>query len=245
MYWWEHEPGENVTKAESPTGGLSMSADTGKALFGSVLRKNKHLAIELPVAFLCLVSRAASPLTWVTKEPTKGATQAYVFLWLLGLAGLVGLVVLFPIVGLVFVAVGFYRLQDLFFSTLDDALSITGRFESARDVETKVLITLANIFQIVLIFTIAFSVLTTKADWHKPPSPFGIGSCFILSWSSLTPFTVNTSVMRQNDKRVTVIPPAAVVHAAPAAPHHRLSADYAPIRLRLLTPRADERTSLA
>lgn len=169
-----------------------MCADQGKALFSRVVKENKRLAIQLPVAILCLLSRAISLLNLVKKEPKPPATQLYVGLWLVGL---IVYTVLFPksgALGLVLLVIPFYRLQDMLFSTLDDALGITGRFRSAGGT-TKVLITLVNIVQIVLIFTIAFSVLTTKEDWAHPPLPFGTRSCFILSWSSLTPFTVNTN----------------------------------------------------
>jgi hypothetical protein len=144
------------------------------------------------VAILCLVSRAISLLNVFAKKPTPPVTQLYVRLWLVGL---ILCTILWPksgAAGLILLAIAFYRLQDLLFSTLDDALGITGRFRLAGGT-TKVLIALVNIVQIVLIFTIAFSVLTTKGDWGHLPVRFGTRYSFIISWSSLTPFTVNTN----------------------------------------------------
>jgi hypothetical protein len=169
-----------------------MCAEQGWEFFKRIVGKNKCLLIQLPVAILCLVSRAISLLNVFAKKPTPPVTQLYVGLWLVGL---IICTILWPksgAAGLILVAIAFYRLQDLLFSTLDDALSITGRFRLSGGT-TKVLIALVNIVQIVLIFTITFSVLTTKGDWTHPPVPFGTRSSFILSWSSLTPFTVNTN----------------------------------------------------
>jgi hypothetical protein len=187
-----------------------MCADKGKVLFSKVVKENKRLAIQLPVAILCLLSRAISPLNWVEKEPSPEDTQLYVGIWVVVLIGLTSFVPKSGIAGLVLLAIGFYRLQDLLFSTLDDALGITGRFRLAGGM-TKVLITLVNIVQIVLIFTIAFSVLTTKEDWAHPPLPFGTQSCFILSWSSLTPFTVNTNASDSLTWTLTMVESAIAV----------------------------------
>jgi hypothetical protein len=193
-----------------------VCADKGKALFSRVFCENKRLAIQLPVAILCLLSRAISALNWFNKEPKPPDTQLYVGVWLVGLIFCTVFVPKSGIAGLVLLAFGFYRLQDLLFSTLDDALGITGRFGSAdaatkTGMTTKVLITLVNIVQIVLIFTIAFSVLTTKEDWAHPPLPFGTRSCFILSWSSLTPFTVNTNASDPLTWTLTIVESAIAV----------------------------------
>jgi hypothetical protein len=169
-----------------------MCADQGIGLFTRVVAENRRLPILFLLAIACLVSRAISILTIFTKRPTPPVTQWYVGLWFVALLICTVVVTKAGIPGLVLVAIAFYRLQDLLFSTLDDALAITGRFRSGVGT-TKVLIILVNIVQIVLIFTIVFSVLTTKGDWAHPPMPFGTRSCFILSWSSLTPFTVNTN----------------------------------------------------
>jgi hypothetical protein len=202
-------------------GGLSVSANQVKGVsdvVSDVVEDHTILVIQFLVAVPCALSKAISALNIFTERPSRAATQGYVLFWLVVLGvytGVMAAFVPFPKSGLVRVLVlviPFYRLQDLFFSTLDDALGITGRFESVRDDMThKVLITLVNIVQIVLIFTIAFSVLTTKKDWAKPPVPFGTGSCFILSWSSLTPFTVNQNAADPKTWALTIIESAIAV----------------------------------
>src|SRR5579863_5447993 len=120
-----------------------MCADKGKVLFGRVVRENKRLAIQLPVAILCLLSRAISALNLVKKEPSPEATQLYVAIWLVILIALTFFSPRSGLVGLLFLVISFYRLQDLLFSTLDDALAVTGRFRLAVGT-TKVLIALVN-----------------------------------------------------------------------------------------------------
>lgn len=88
-----------------------------------------------------------------------------------------------------FVCVVFYRLQDLIFSTLDNVLRLT---ERSREIpkytwQTPLLLALVNSVQIVLIFAIAYLLLTGQnpaAFAHPPSDPF---SAFFLSWISLPP----------------------------------------------------------
>jgi hypothetical protein len=153
---------------------------------------------------ICLISRALSGLTYLSKRPSQVLVQFWVAGWLVVLICLTLLAPKDGWAGLVILGVALYRLQDLLFSTLDDTFSVTRRFDSFVG-GTKVLIALVNIGQIVLIFTIAFSVVTTSSDWVHGTGPLTTGDAFVYSWSSLTPFAISSSAADPLTRTLTLI----------------------------------------
>jgi len=186
----------------------------GRELFKAVWRDRKTLPLSLAVAIVCLLSRAASLLTfvsWVKETAFKAPSddedpviEVYVVAWL---AVLIVLLFVFPKggdPGLALVAVAMYRLQDLVLSTFDDALQLTKRFSNI-DGASKVIFALVNLLQIVFIFAITFSVLTTSADWVSAPQPFGTFGCIVLSWTGLIPFGVSASAQGMRAQVLTMV----------------------------------------
>ena len=85
--------------------------------------------------------------------------------------------------GLAFAWLALYRLQDLLFGTIADCFGFqpfNGEWQS------KVVLAIINIVQIVMIFAIAFLVFTT-ANAFSPPAPSGRFGHFYLSWNTLPP----------------------------------------------------------
>jgi hypothetical protein len=138
---------------------------------------------------VCSASRKVSIAARLNLDCDEKSIHYYVLLWLIAL-GLI--LALGPATGwlrLVFVGVAFYRLQDLVFSTLDNALNLTDRASqfSTFKSQTPVVLALVNIVQIVLIFAIAYLMLTGQnpASFAQPPT--GRFGEFFLSWISLPP----------------------------------------------------------
>lgn len=138
---------------------------------------------------LCRWSRIVSVATWFDFDKNERRVHFYVLLWLVALILILFFVPTSGWLGWVLVGVAFYRLQDLIFSTLDNVFDLTKRSKRSDgyDGPTLVVLTLVNIIQIVLIFAIAYLVLTS----HNPKSfsnlPRGRFSDFFLSWIVLPP----------------------------------------------------------
>jgi hypothetical protein len=138
---------------------------------------------------ICWLSRAISPATWFKWNEDERAIHYYVFGWLVPLSVILAVG---PAVGwprFVMLGIVFYRLQELVFATLDHALMVTKRGQDDYDFtwQTPVMLALVDIVQIVLIFAVAYLVLTGQdpgAFSHLATGRFGE---FFLSWISLPP----------------------------------------------------------
>jgi hypothetical protein len=107
----------------------------------------------------------------------------YVLAWLAALLVILQWAPLTGNWGLAFAALAIYRLQDMILGTIGDAFvfnTIGGTGGS------KVLLAVVNIFQIVVIFAIAFYVLLSNSAF-MPPAPTGRFGHLFLSWSTLPP----------------------------------------------------------
>jgi hypothetical protein len=170
----------------APTGGgdlfaLILAAPTDgprKAVFTSALK------------FVCWVSREGSPARWFDWDSEEWSIQIYVLFWL---AGLSAILAFGPATGwprFVMLGIVLYRLQELMFATLDNALKLTERARkkvAAYDWPTPLLLSVVSIIQVVLIFAVAYLILTGQnpaAFSHEPISRSGE---FFLSWVSLPP----------------------------------------------------------
>lgn len=149
-----------------------------KAVFTTVLTK------------VCWLSRTCSPARWRNWDYEEASIQFYVLFWL---AALSAILFVGPTTGwprFVTLAIVLYRLQELMFATLDNALGLTDRARQetpAYDWPTPLLLSLVSIIQVVLIFAIAYLVLIgqNRAAFANPPSnPL---DAFFLSWISLPP----------------------------------------------------------
>jgi hypothetical protein len=143
------------------------------------------------LTFACRISRECSPVTLFKWDSEEWKIQLYVLFWL---AGLSAILAVGPTTGWprwFMLAIVLYRLQELMFATLDNALMLT---DIARRPDrptykwpTPLLLALVSIIQVVLIFAIAYLVLIghNPAAFAQPPSsPF---DAFFLSWISLPP----------------------------------------------------------
>lgn len=138
---------------------------------------------------LCWVSRRASPATWFKWDLDERGIHNYVLFWLVALSLILAVGPTAGWAGLVMVGIVFYRLQEVIFSTLDNALSLTARGRQQPDFawQTLLMLALVNIVQIVLIFAVAYLVLTgqNRGAFSQPPT--GRFGEFFLSWVSLPP----------------------------------------------------------
>ena len=156
--------------------------------------------------FVCWLSRSISIARLWYWYASEKAIHIYVLIWL---AVLILILACFPTTGLLRVAilvVIFYRLQDLIFSTLDNALNLTRYAWRRNDFcwQTPVTLALVNIIQIVLIFAIAYLILTgqNRAAFSYPPtSRFGE---FFLSWISLPPLGGGASPLSTMARTLTI-----------------------------------------
>jgi hypothetical protein len=149
----------------------------------------------LAVLICFLSSRISVPtlIGWDSKK--QGLLQAYVLGWvgvlvvLLYLAREPGqLALILPewlILGL-----ALYRLQDLLFSSVDDAMELTSTYRDYDD-KGRILILLVNLVEIILIFAIAYLVLVgPQAITTAMPPNHHITNIdyFVQSWNTLAPF---------------------------------------------------------
>src|SRR5439155_24092568 len=87
-------------------------------------------------------------------------------------------------------AIAFYRLQDLLFSSLDNALDLTGERDYEGfgfDSRSPVLIALVNLIQVIVIFGIAYFELARHPRDSFFPPVSGRFSYFLVSWHALPP----------------------------------------------------------
>lgn len=153
------------------------------------LTRVHRVGFNTVLLFLCWLSRVASPATWFKLDSKERAIHYYVFLWLVLLSAILAVG---PAVGrprFVMLVIVFFRLQELTFATLDNALMLTARGQKCRDFawQTPLMLALVDIIQIVLIFAVAYLILTGQnpgAFSQLPPGRFGE---FFLSWISLPP----------------------------------------------------------
>lgn len=178
------EPGFPTTPvAGNGAAGVSLAGNTSQAA-GRLFGLNRALSD------VCTVSRGISVSRWFSWDKSERGIHYYVLVWL---GGLVLILAVGPTTGWpgwIMVGVVFYRLQDLIFSTLDNALLLSERARTrsrSYDSRTPVVLALVNIVQIVLVFAIAYLVLTAQhaGSFTQPPS--GRFGYFFLSWVSLPP----------------------------------------------------------
>ena len=140
--------------------------------------------------FACWLSREGSPARWSNWDGYEWSIQIYVLFWL---AGLSAILAFGPTTGwprFVMLGIVLYRLQELMFATLDNALKLTKRARQTIPVykwPTPLLLSLTSIIQVVLIFAVAYLILTGQnpaAFSHQPISRAGE---FFVSWISLPP----------------------------------------------------------
>ena len=108
--------------------------------------------------------------TWfgLGKPEKQGHLQAYVLLWLLALALLLFVAperAVAPsgkqplgLLGWLILGAAFYRLQDLLFASVDDALDLTSTYVRF-DWRGRIVLLLVNLIQVVLVFAIAYVVI--------------------------------------------------------------------------------------
>jgi len=143
------------------------------------------------LTFVCGLSRMFSPATRFKLDSNEWRIQLYVLFWLLGLCAILAFG---PTTGWprwFMLGIVLYRLQELMFATLDNALMLTDRARQRNRPTykwpTPLLLALVSIIQVVLIFAIAYLVLigqNSAAFANPPSSPF---DAFFLSWISLPP----------------------------------------------------------
>jgi hypothetical protein len=139
---------------------------------------------------VCWLSRECSPARWFDWDSQEWTIHTYVLFWL---AGLSAILVVGPTTGsprFAMLGIVFYRLQELMFATLDNALKLTDRARRPNPAyrwPTPLLLSLVSIIQVVLIFAVAYLILTGQnpAAFAHPPSSWF--DAFFLSWISLPP----------------------------------------------------------
>jgi hypothetical protein len=141
-----------------------------------------------------------SPAYWLNleKPERRGLLSVYISFWLTALA----MILAFGPSGSgwlsnLVLGITAYRLHDFFFSTIEEALNLTGRFESLRKEEywkAPVVHVLVNVVQVILVFAIAIFILTTSTDWEPLSTkvPFGRVGALFLSWNSVAAFGVRS-----------------------------------------------------
>jgi hypothetical protein len=154
----------------------------------SLAGSNDLVGLNRVLFDVCRLSRWISISRIYGWDASELGIHFYVLFWLGGLTLIlaVGPTVGWP--GWIMVGIAFYRLQDLIFSTLANALSLSSHVRSrSYSMRTLVVLALVNIVQIVLIFAIAYLVLTAQhpASFAQPPS--GRFGYFFLGWVSLPP----------------------------------------------------------
>lgn len=179
-----------------PAEALLSAAPTGDGDLVAVIRPvavpavGPHRAgFNAALMFVCFLSQKisiASIRHWYERET---AIHCYVLSWLVVL---IVILAVGPAAGwprFVMLGIIFYRLQDLIFSTLDNALNLTARARRPSNFswQTPVIVALVNIVQIVLIFAIAYLILTGQNPAAFALAPTSRLGEFFLSWISLPP----------------------------------------------------------
>jgi hypothetical protein len=143
------------------------------------------------LTFVCWLSRTCSPARWFNWDSYEWSIQVYVLTWL---AGLSAILAFGPTIGwprFVMLGIVLYRLQELMFATLDNALQLTDRARRpklpAHDRPTPLVLALVSIIQVVLIFAIAYLILIGQNRPAVTPPPSNPFDAFFLSWISLPP----------------------------------------------------------
>ena len=153
------------------------------------LTEDHRVGFNTALSNLCCLSRAVSPATWFDWDAGEKAIHRDVFGWLVPL---IAILAVGPAVGwprFVMLSIVFYRLQELVFATLDNALMLTARGRACREFawQTPLMLALVDIIQIVLIFAVAYLMLTgLNPGAFTLPSTGRFGE-FYLSWISLPP----------------------------------------------------------
>jgi hypothetical protein len=166
----------------------------------------KQVGFNYALFLVCSWSRRVSVATWLGLDVRERTIHYYVLFWLITLSLILAVGPTDGWIRWVMVGLAFYRLQDLIFSTLDNALRLTDRsgLPAAYTGPTQVVLALVNINQIVLIFAIAYLILTghNPGSFSNPPtSRFGE---FFLSWSSLPPLGGGASPLSTTARILTV-----------------------------------------
>ena len=153
------------------------------------LTKDQRVGFNAVLLFLCWLSRSASPATWFGWDSREAAIHYYVFGWLVPLSLILAIGPTTGWLRFVMLGIVFYRLQELMFATLDNALMLTKRGQECRDFawQTALMLALVDIVQIVLIFAVAYLVLTGQTRGAFSYVPTGRFGEFFLSWISLPP----------------------------------------------------------
>jgi len=156
------------------------------------LTRDHRVGFNAVLLLMCWLSGWVSPASWFNWYYRERAIHYYVFFWL---AALSLILAVGPAVGwprFVMLGIVFYRLQELIFSTLDNALMLTGRATrglTRRNLawQTPLILALVDIIQIVLIFAVAYLILTGQNPGAFSNLPTGRFGEFFLSWISLPP----------------------------------------------------------
>jgi hypothetical protein len=180
-----------------PTAALLSATPTGGGdLFALIpaapTDEPRRAVFTTALTYVCWLSRTCSPARWFDWDYEESSIQFYVLFWL---AGLTAILFFGPTTGWprwFMLGIVLYRLQELMFATLDNALGLTDRARRrpeppAYDWPTPLLLSLVSIIQVVLIFAIAYLILIgqNRAAFGNPPS--GPLDAFFLSWISLPP----------------------------------------------------------
>lgn len=170
-------------------------------------RRPNRVVLTGALAFVCWLSRECSPARWFNWDSYEWSIQIYVLFWL---AGLSAILVFGPTTGrprFVMLGIVFFRLQELMFATLDNALALTDRARRqvpAYKWPTPLLLSLISIIQVVLIFAVAYLILTGQnpaAFSHQPISRSGE---FFLSWISLPPLGGGATPLSRTARVLTI-----------------------------------------
>lgn len=170
-------------------GNTPVARAAADAAPSGALTRSHRVGFNTALWGVCEVSRYASPATWFEWDVKERAIHYYVLSWLAVLALILAAG---PATGwprFVMLGIVLYRLQDLIFSTLDNALMLTVKGQKHRKFawQTPLMLALVNIVQIVLIFAIAYLVLTGQNSRAFTQPPSGRFGEFFLSWISLPP----------------------------------------------------------
>lgn len=168
----------------------------------------KMVVITWFLTHVCSLSRKVSIAARFKWDSDQRPMHIYVLVWLVLLSIGLGICPIIPGgLRILVLVIAFYRLQELMFATLDNALRLTDRTREKLDVykwPTPLLLALTSIIQIVLIFAIAYLVLigqNTKAFTSPPSNPF---NAFFLSWISLPPLGGGATPLSTMAKVLTI-----------------------------------------